>query len=95
MPFPHRDVTDHPTEKPVPLVEAYIRNSARPGESVIDPFMGSGTAAVACVRTGNPFVGVEIDPKHFETARRRVESAVSEQQCDLVSFLGTKGVQAC
>lgn len=95
VPFPHRDETDHPTEKPVPLIEAYIRNSARPGESVIDPFMGSGTAAIACIRTGNPFVGVEIDPKHFETARRRVERAIEGQQCDLESFLETRGVKAC
>lgn len=95
VPFAHRDVTDHPTEKPVALVEAYIRNSARPGEAVIDPFMGSGTAAVACARTGNPFVGVEIDPHHFETACRRVERAVGNRQCDLEAFLGTKGAQAC
>lgn len=40
VPFPHKDETDHPTEKPVPLVEAYIRNSARQGEAVIDPFWG-------------------------------------------------------
>jgi site-specific DNA-methyltransferase (adenine-specific) len=93
VPFPHRDVTDHPTEKPVPLVEAYIRNSARPGEAVIDPFMGSGTAAVACVRTGNPFVGVEIDPKHFETACRRVERACEGRQCDLEWYLAAARVQ--
>ncbi|MCV0428351.1 MAG: site-specific DNA-methyltransferase, partial [Roseibium sp.] len=95
VPFPHKDDTDHPTEKPVPLVEAYIRNSARSGEAVIDPFLGSGTAAIACVRTGNPFVGVEVDPKHFETARQRVERVIDEQQCDLESFVRTKRVQAC
>ncbi|MEO1110552.1 MAG: DNA methyltransferase, partial [Pseudomonadota bacterium] len=110
--FPQKDETNHPTEKPVPLVEAYIRNSALPGEHVIDPFLGSGTAAIACINTGNPFVGVEIDPEHFETACRRVERALSERQidlsayrrggtrlsedqCDLETFLGTKGVQAC
>ncbi|MCK7611985.1 DNA-methyltransferase [Roseibium sediminicola] len=84
--YPHRDETNHPTEKPVPLVESYIRNSALPGESVIDMFMGSGTTALACLRTGNPFVGVEIDPAHFETATRRVERALSEHQIDLSGF---------
>ncbi|MBG6205405.1 site-specific DNA-methyltransferase (adenine-specific) [Labrenzia sp. EL_126] len=110
--FPQRDATSHPTEKPVPLVEAYIRNSALAGEPVIDPFLGSGTAALACINTGNPFVGVEIDPSHFETACRRVERALAERQidltafrrgrsrqsgdqCDLETFLETKGVQAC
>lgn len=94
-PFPQKDKSDHPTEKPVPLVERYLRNSARPDEAVIDPFMGSGTAAVACVRTGNPFVGVEIDPKHFETACRRVERELSEMQGDLEFFLEREGIQAC
>ncbi|WP_298981521.1 DNA methyltransferase [uncultured Roseibium sp.] len=84
--FPHRDETNHPTEKPVPLIESYIRNSARPGEDVIDMFMGSGTAALACIRTGNSFVGVEKDPKHFETARRRVERAIKEHQIDLSGY---------
>lgn len=93
--FPHKDESDHPTEKPVALIERYIRNSAKPHEAVIDMFMGSGTAALACLRTGNPFVGVEIDPKHFETARRRIERALAETQSDLETFLGTKGVQAC
>ncbi|WP_420415101.1 DNA-methyltransferase [Roseibium sp.] len=93
--FPHKDETDHPTEKPVPLIERYIRNSARAGEAVIDPFLGSGTAAIACLRIGNPFTGIEIDPKHFDTACRRVEREIAHPQSDLEAFLEKQGDLAC
>jgi site-specific DNA-methyltransferase (adenine-specific) len=79
----------------VPLIERYIRNSARPGEAVIDPFLGSGTAAIACLRTGNPFTGIEIDPKHFDTACRRVERALAHPQSDLEALLADNGGLAC
>lgn len=47
----------------------------REGDTVLDPFMGSGTTGVACVKANRDFIGVEIDPKHFETAKRRIEEA--------------------
>lgn len=62
----------HPTEKPVKLFQHYIENSTEPGWLVLDPFMGCGTAAVACLRLGRQFIGVEIDPQFFKRARRRV-----------------------
>jgi DNA modification methylase len=49
---------------------------------ILDPFMGSGTTGVACARLGMPFVGIEVDPRHFETACRRVERA--QRQGDLI-----------
>lgn len=64
----------HPSEKPVALMCKVIEWTA--GE-VFDPFMGSGSTGVACVKLGRPFIGIEIDPKHFETACRRIEDAVS------------------
>ncbi len=45
---------------------------------VLDPFMGSGTTGVACVKLGRPFVGIEIDPDHFRTACRRIEQAYAQ-----------------
>lgn len=45
------------------------------GQTVLDPFMGSGTTGVAAVKSGRNFVGIEIDPTHFETACRRIEDA--------------------
>lgn len=65
----------HPTEKPVPLLRAWVRDFSDEGETVLDPFMGSGTTGVAAAKLGRRFVGIEINAEHFETACRRVEEA--------------------
>ena len=49
-----------------------------PGESVLDPFMGSGTTGVAAVRLGRRFIGIEIEPKYFDIACRRLEAATRQ-----------------
>lgn len=69
------DVSDHPTEKPVALMEMLIRNSTKPGDIVLDPFMGSGSTGVAAKRLGRKFMGIEIDPNHFDTAVKRIGGA--------------------
>lgn len=68
------DESDHPTEKPVALMEHYIRNSGLPGDVVFDPFMGSGSTGVAARRLGFGFYGIEKDEKHFETAQNRIQN---------------------
>lgn len=65
----------HPTEKPVELMQFYMENSSRRGETVLDPFMGSGTTGVACVNTGRNFIGIERDERYFEIARKRISDA--------------------
>jgi len=62
----------HCCQKPVALIEWLIETYSRPGDTVLDPFMGSGTTGVACVRTGRKFVGIEKDPGYFNLARRRI-----------------------
>ena len=62
----------HPTEKPVDLIRHLISNSARPGELVLDPFMGSGGSAVAAKAEGRRYIGVEINPKYFGPACQRL-----------------------
>jgi len=69
----------HPTEKPVELMEFPIENSTVRGQGVLDPFMGSGTTGVACVQTGRRFIGIEIEPKYFDIAVRRIEAALAEK----------------
>ena len=66
----------HPTEKPVDLLVTMI--DAVPGSVVLDPFMGSGSTGVAAVRAGRSFVGIEINPAHFETACKRVSAEVAK-----------------
>ncbi|WP_337996212.1 site-specific DNA-methyltransferase [Oleispirillum naphthae] len=76
----------HPTQKPVALMREYIRQSTRPGDIVLDPFMGSGTTGVAALELGRRFVGVEIDENHFRVACDRMAQnpvGVSGAQEDL------------
>jgi site-specific DNA-methyltransferase (adenine-specific) len=65
----------HPTPKPLELVQRWLEDFTDPGDLVLDPFMGSGTTGVACVRTGRRFIGVEIDPTYFAIAQRRIAEA--------------------
>ncbi len=65
---------DHPTAKPVALVEAQLRNSTAPGSLGLDPFAGSGTALIAAERLGRRCAAVEIDPRYVDVAVRRWEA---------------------
>jgi DNA modification methylase len=65
----------HPTQKPLSLMYRIVNASTRPGATVFDPFMGSGTTGVACVRTGRNFIGCEIDPTYYAIAQRRIAEA--------------------
>ncbi len=67
----------HPTQKPVALVEYLVRTYTRPGETVLDNTMGSGTTGVACVHTGRRFVGIERDAAYFELALGRIQQALA------------------
>jgi len=67
----------HPTEKPIPLLLQLIQASSDPGDTVLDPFCGSGTTGVACVESGRNFIGVELDPGYATAARSRVLQSVN------------------
>ena len=67
----------HDTEKPVELMKILINNSTRPGDVVLDPFMGSGSTGVACVDTGRKFVGIELDEQYFKIVAERINKAKS------------------
>lgn len=62
----------HLTVKPLALIEHLIRLFSRPGQTVLDPFLGSGTHAVAALRTGRRFIGIEREPKYLEIAMQRL-----------------------
>lgn len=65
---------DHPTQKPVGVMEWAI-NHVPAAQSILDPFMGSGTTGVAAMRLGRSFIGIEREPRYFEIACRRIEDA--------------------
>ena len=65
---------EHPTQKPVALLVwclGFLSNA----HTILDPFMGSGTTGVACIKLGRKFIGIEIEPKYFDIACRRIEEA--------------------
>ena len=76
---------NHPNQKPVPIM-AWVMGKAKvpEGATVLDPYMGSGTTGIACIRTGRRFVGIEKDPTHYATALERIKNELA--QGDL--FLG-------
>ncbi len=65
----------HPTEKPLDLIVWQIERHTKKGDTILDPFMGSGTTGVACMRTGRNFIGIEINAEYFAIAQRRIEEA--------------------
>jgi DNA modification methylase len=72
-----REIGQHPTQKPVALMEWCL--GFLPGaQTILDPFMGSGTTLIACERLGRQGVGIERDPAHFETACRRLDEATRQ-----------------
>lgn len=64
----------HPSQKPVELLERLIRNSTVEGETVLDSFIGSGSTAIAAIRTDRNFIGFELDEKYFDIACDRIQA---------------------
>lgn len=62
----------HPTEKPVELMQYYIENSSKENDVVLDPFMGSGSTGVACLKSNRKFIGFEIDENYYQIATDRL-----------------------
>lgn len=67
----------HPTTKPLELMQWCIEWLGK-HTLIADPFMGSGTTGVACVKLGRKFIGIELEPKYFDIACRRIEKAYAE-----------------
>ncbi len=77
------NVKDHPCPRPLGQVRHIVEQWVRPGATVLDCFMGSGTTGVACVQTGRNFIGCEIDPGYFEIAQRRIKDAQQQPMLPL------------
>jgi site-specific DNA-methyltransferase (adenine-specific) len=66
----------HPCPKPIGQMQKILLRVTISGETILDPFMGSGTTGVACVKLGRKFIGIEIEPKYFDIACRRIQAAL-------------------
>jgi site-specific DNA-methyltransferase (adenine-specific) len=69
----------HPAQKPVRLAERILALISGPGDTIYDPFMGSGSFGVACVNTGRKYIGSEINERYFEMAAERITDAVKRR----------------
>ena len=70
-----RKGSQHPTQKPIQLLEYLIKTYTLEGETVLDNCIGSGSTAIACLNTNRNFIGIEKDDKYFEIAKKRIEES--------------------
>jgi len=78
---PHTEDYDHPTQKPVELVTDLLTNSTREGDRVLDPFMGSGTTAVAALQNDRDYIGFEVDEDNYrDVIERRIGEAKRQRE---------------
>jgi site-specific DNA-methyltransferase (adenine-specific) len=71
---------DHPTQKPLKLVMDWVAKFTDPGETVLDPFCGSGTTGLACMKLGRKFIGIEKRRDYFDLACRRIGDAYRQTE---------------
>ena len=76
----------HPAQKPENVMAWCIRQAPK-ADTILDPFMGSGTTGVAAVQMGRQFIGIEREPKYFDIACKRIEEA--QRMTDMFGFNGT------
>lgn len=72
--------SSHPTSKPVALCEYYIRQSTKEDETVLDPFMGAGSTAIAALKSGRKFIGCEINERWFNASVKRITDFYEQPQ---------------
>jgi DNA modification methylase len=73
-----QDGKEHPTQKPIIVMMWSLELLPEPSRTILDPFMGSGTTGVACVKLGRKFIGIEKEPHYFDIACRRIEDAYKQ-----------------
>jgi len=79
----HRERADHPTQKPLEIVERMLKASCPPGGVVLDPFMGSGTTAAAAKRCGRHFVGFELNAEYCAMIEKRLQALTPSSDADV------------
>lgn len=72
------EIKGHFTPKPIKALERIIKAHTNIGDTVFDPFFGSGSSAVACKELNRNFTGIEINPTYFELAKKRIDNTIQE-----------------
>jgi len=73
----------HPCPKPIEVMKWIIERGTFEGDTILDPFMGSGTTGVACVQTGRRFIGIELNKEYFEIAKNRIAEAQLQTRMEI------------
>lgn len=68
----------HPTQKPVDVMRWCVEQLPKDAQTILDPFMGSGTTGVACAKMGRKFIGIELDEQYFDIACKRIQQAYDQ-----------------
>ena len=76
--MPKAERTVHPCQKPLGLLEYILRGLSNPGDTILDPFIGSGSTLVACHRLNRQGIGFELAPEYFEMAKERLERETAQ-----------------
>ena len=73
----------HPTEKPIELVNRFVVIGSNENDTILDPFMGSGTTGAAAIRQNRNFIGIEIEQKYFKSAKMRLQLELNQTKLNL------------
>ena len=73
----------HDTQKPLPLIEELVEASSNRGDTILDPFSGSGTTGLACYNLGRRFIGYEIDPVYYDKATARLSDEMAQMRLEI------------
>lgn len=73
----------HVAQKPVELISKLIKDSTNKGDLVLDPFLGSGTTAIAALNLNRRFIGFELDERYFDIAQKRIDEALVKKKQEL------------
>lgn len=76
---PNQHLRIHPTQKPVALYDWIFKNYAKPGQTILDTHLGSGSSRIAAHKNGLNFTGIELDPEYYEASVKRFEAYISQQ----------------
>lgn len=82
-PSEKNNTTGHPAVFPLSLAESHIRTWSNKGDVVLDPFLGSGTTALAAIETGRRFVGIEISSEYMQIAKQRIDESMAQIRMDI------------
>ena len=76
----------HPTQKPLKLISRLIMASSNEGDIVLDPFSGSGSTQIGCIKLNRHYIGIELDENYFNITKERIEEAVKKKEELLTTF---------